>query len=301
MGTSIAVFTVALIVGAIIFIIFRQQDIDYKMRLEQMRQHAEQSGPINYGEGQEAFTGEGATGEKETASDPTGTSGIPPPVEHEQPSGLAVDPDKANRAASSPHALQKPRRLGIEPLVLAFIAILSFVLGFVQGLIPVFLILGFLFGLLALLYFLKHPLSELLRAIVLVASLVLCGVLGAAINQDASGLHYRYLKEGSTQYRVDERAGRTDRLETGGWVPVAYDRPAQPVPGLLPVLLTSGSWRSGPYEFDKICFTADNSSGYVVDRIVISVGLQSKSPIAQDVTLKSDAGFIQRKRPLPTV
>jgi hypothetical protein len=36
----------------------------------------------------------------------------------------------------------------------------------------------------------------------------------------------KYLQQGNTQLRVDERSGRTDRRTDNGWIPISFDRPA---------------------------------------------------------------------------
>lgn len=207
--------------------------------------------------------------------------------------------DNVGYTGTTPNSPQIQRRFGFDSYVLCVIALLSFVLGAIQGFIPVFLILSVLFGSLALLCFLKYRSMEPLRAFVLAASVLLAGVLGVALDQNTFGVHYRYFSQGSAQYRVDERAGRTDRLEANRWVTVAYDKPAQPIPMMgpfPPITLNSGDWSSGPFNNlsnNKICFTAENSSNYVIDRIVVSVGLKNNSHLPQDVTLKSDMGLIE--------
>jgi hypothetical protein len=197
-----------------------------------------------------------------------------------------LDPHRSNESAP------KPRRASFDSITLALIAFLCIVLGAVQGFAPIFLIVGVVFGLLGYLCFAKHPLSESLRTVVFVISLFLAGVVGVALDQNIFGVRYRYFSQGSTQYRADERAGRTDRLGTHGWVPVAFEKPAQVVPmnGLLPaVTLSSGNWIANGSN-GKICFNAANSSDYVIDRIAITVSLQNKSVIPQSVTLKSEIG-----------
>jgi hypothetical protein len=104
------------------------------------------------------------------------------------------------------------------------------------------------------------------------------------------------------QYRVDERAGRTDRLGTGGWYPVAYESEAKEInllDAIWNVNLTKGYW-AGAIAGGDICFSLNNSSGYVIDRITIEVKTEKKSEagtekdnsaaVNQEVILKSYGG-----------
>jgi hypothetical protein len=86
------------------------------------------------------------------------------------------------------------------------------------------------------------------------------------------------LSQGTVQYRVDEKAGRTDRLTNNGWYPVAFDKEAQEVPENVfspSIELTKGEWTSTLG--GQICFIATNSSDYIVDRITINVTNQKQS------------------------
>lgn len=195
-------------------------------------------------------------------------------------------------------------RLSVETIVLGVLAVTCITLGALQGFIPIFLIEGVAFGGLAWLCIARRSMSVALRSVVFVVSVLLAGLVGVTLDQDTFGPRYRYLSQGSAQYRIDEKAGRTDRLGSSGWIPVAYDRDAHEIPigtkpfdqglgstGTIP--LTRGAW-TPPSGFGgssgKICFLAANSSGYVVDRIVIDVALKSKSNAAQPVILKSLSG-----------
>jgi hypothetical protein len=135
------------------------------------------------------------------------------------------------------------------------------------------------FGGLAWLCAVKWPLSEGLLSVVLVSSLLVAGLVGVALDQDSFGPRYRYLSQGSAQIRVDEKAGRTDRLGSNGWYPVAFDKEAQEVPGLgvLLISLTKGRWSSTLG--GEICFTVSNpsSSRYIVDRVAIKVKTQTQT------------------------
>jgi len=150
------------------------------------------------------------------------------------------------------------------------------VLGAIQGFIPIFLIEGVAFGGLAWLCAARWPLSPLLHSIVFVSSLILAVLVGVTLDQDTFGPRYRYLSQGSVQYRVDEKTGRTDRLGNGGWFPVAFDREAEEVPAngsLTRIELTNGEWvpLSSGSMGGQVCLLAKNSSGYILDRITISV------------------------------
>lgn len=169
-------------------------------------------------------------------------------------------------------------------------ALICLVLGAVQGFIPIFLIEGFAFAGLAWLCAAKWPLSKSLHSIVFVSTLLLAGVVGVTLDQDTFGPRYRYLSQGSAQIRVDEKAGRTDRLGNSGWYPVSYDKEAQEVPGngiVPPISLTNGSWTS-LFGGGKICFTAANSTDYILSKITIAVQTQKKSGAAQGDAGSSD-------------
>ncbi len=205
-----------------------------------------------------------------------------------------------------PSASKSALRFSVEAVVLSVLAVTCILLGALQGFIPIFLIEGLALGGLAWLCFFRRTMLSGLRSAVFIASLLLAGLVGVTLDEDMFGPHYRYLSQGSAQYRVDERAGRTDRLGTGGWTPVAYDRDAQQIPLSLTdgnnpfskyvfdpagtISLSEGSWTSAFGSGGKICFIAANSSNYVVDRILIDVALKGKSDAAQTVTLKNEVG-----------
>lgn len=172
-------------------------------------------------------------------------------------------------------------------ITLGVVALICLILGAIQGFIPIFLIEGIAFGALAWLCAARWPLSPRAFSAVSVTSLLLAGLVGVTLDQDTFGRRYRYLSQGSTQYRVDEKAGRTDRLGSGGWYPVAFDKNAQEVPGVIN--LDKGNWsyaseQPGQRDEDgflipgggRVCFEATNSSGYIVDRISIKVQIRGK-------------------------
>ena len=187
-------------------------------------------------------------------------------------------------------------------ITLGAAALICVVLGAVQGFIPIFLIEGVAFAGLAWLCAAKWPLGQSLHSVVLVGSLLLAGLAGVSLDQDTFGPRYRYLSQGSVQYRVDEKAGRTERLGNHGWYPVAFDSEAKEINALdaiLTVNLTKGYWEPAIAGGD-ICFTVSNSSGYILDRITIQVQTQKKndanagkgdaSALNQQIVLKSYGG-----------
>jgi len=193
-----------------------------------------------------------------------------------------LEPDSATPPASTASVTTEEkapaRYANAGSIIMGVVALTCTALGAIQGFIPIFLIEGVAFGGLAWLCAVKWPLSQSLLSVVFVASILFAGLVGVTLDQDSFGPRYRYLSQGSVQYRVDERAGRTDRLGSSGWYPVAYDREAQelpPVAAIWTVNLTKGEWTSG--SGGKICFSAVNSSEYTVDRITIAVQIQKKS------------------------
>ncbi len=223
----------------------------------------------------------------------------PPPSETSEPSGSVLF---ASVAPVTPDPKSPKRFANTGSITLGVFALICLVLGAVQGFIPIFLIVGFAFGGLAWLCAVRWPLSAGVHAAVLVASLLLAVLVGVTLDQDSFGPRYRYLSQGSVQYRVDERAGRTDRLGAGGWYPVAYDSEAKEINALdtiFTVSLTKGYWEPA-LAGGNICFLITNTSGYIVDRITIQIQTQGKSDakagndsaaaVDQQVILKSLGG-----------
>ena len=150
------------------------------------------------------------------------------------------------------------------------------ILAAVQGFIPIFIIAGGAFAGLAWLCAVKWPLSSVPHSVVLVVSLLLAALVGVVLDRDTFGPRYRYLSQGGAQLRVDEKAGRTDRLYTGGWVPIAYDRAPQELdklPLVFTVNMSDGVWGSPS---GRICFTVDNKSEYVLNTIDIEASIGAK-------------------------
>jgi hypothetical protein len=213
------------------------------------------------------------------------------------------EPDGSPASASVAPVTSAPkgpsRYVNAGSITLGICALICVVLGAVQGFIPIFLIEGFAFAGLAWLCAVRWPISEAVRASVLVASVLLAVLVGVTLDQDSFGPRYSYLSQGTVQYRIDEKAGRTDRLTNSGWYPVAFDKQATEVPNdniFDPkIVLTKGQWAST--SGGEICFSATNSSNYIVDRIDIAVKIQKKSDVPsyptfydQHIDLKSYGG-----------
>lgn len=195
--------------------------------------------------------------------------------------------------AESVKAGQKapPRHANPGSITLGIAALICLVLGAVQGFIPIFMLEGLAFAGVAWFCAVKWPLSEAANVSVLVFSLLLGGLVGVTLDQDTISTRYRYLSQGSAQFRIDERAGRTDRLYSGGWSPVAYDRAPEELDALAllwKVNMTDGSWES-PIAGGRICFAVENTSEYVLKAIDIQVSIaKSNDPAAKD-----ESGFIK--------
>lgn len=195
----------------------------------------------------------------------------------------------------------RQRHINGGSIILGVVALICMVIGAIQGFIPIFLIEGVAFGGLAWLCATRWPLSEGLLSVVLVSSLLLAGLVGITLDQDSFGPRYRYLSQGNQQLRIDEKAGRTDRLQAGGWTPVAFDKSPQVVSTLndpFAISLSGGKWYSS---LSQVCFTATNRSDYVLRSISILVTTQNQNDdsktntSSETVLLMNDAGgFINR-------
>ncbi len=184
-------------------------------------------------------------------------------------------------------------------ITLGAAALICMVLGAIQGFIPIFLIEGAAFGGLAWLCAARWPLTPLLHSIVLVSSLILAVLVGVTLDQDTFGPRYRYLSQGSVQYRVDEKAGRTDRLGNGGWYPVAFDKAAEQLPpsdvSVFDFALKDGHWGPNWPSGDEICFTFENSSGYVIQKLSVQIEVKDKdgkaaTDVSQVIDLAREGG-----------
>jgi hypothetical protein len=225
---------------------------------------------------------------------------------------LAVDPtihgtptDLPDRAVASARSTTV-RRINPSSVVLAVAALICLAVSGFQGFIPLLLIAGIAFAGLAWLCANRWPLSSGFHSTVLAVALLLAGLTGAYLDE-ISGPRYRYLSQGNQQLRIDEKAGRTDRLGSRGWYPIAFEKPARELPParFLEIQLSDGTWNpiwpvDSPLS-DKICFSATNSSGYTVDRIILSLSIQKKADpfhgatSVGDVVLKDPTGgFLNR-------
>lgn len=204
----------------------------------------------------------------------------------------AQTPDSAEPIASNEQKIEKlksgVRYANAGSITLGLAALTCLVLGAVQGFIPIFLMIGVAFAGMAWLCAARWPRSQSLHALVLPTALILAGFVGVALDQDVLGPRYRYFSKGSTQYRTDEGSGRTDRLGSHGWYPVAFDKPAQEIEGLdaARIDLINGKWsHKDPYlpytqpnlRFDGICFDVVNSSDFTIDRIVLDIEIDKKN------------------------
>lgn len=251
--------------------------------------------------------------ELNTGADDAGADGTAPSIGNEggearQPASEPRDTDRPPEAAIGATVIEKAkppaRYVNAGSITLGVAALICVILGVAQGFIPIFLIEGIAFAGLAWLCAAKWPLGQGLHSVVLVGSLLLAGLAGVSLDQDTFGPRYRYLSQGSVQYRVDEKAGRTDRLGNHGWYPVAYESEAKEINGLdviWTVNLTKGYWEPA-IAGGNICFTISNTSSYTLDRITIQVQSQKKNADAdkgdapvlnQQIILKSyGGGFI---------
>jgi hypothetical protein len=108
---------------------------------------------------------------------------------------------------------------------------------------------------------------------------------------------YKYLQQGNTQIRIDERSGRTDRLTESGWIPISFDKPATKVPE--DQLKQVSATLIAKDIFDRIsisnsCYTIDNDSEFVIKELWISLPSmdttkeKDKTPLA--IPLESKSG-----------
>lgn len=219
----------------------------------------------------------------------TGADGTAPPIgdegsEAHQSASEARDTDGPSEAATGATVIEKrksPARFAnAGSITLGVAALICVVLGVVQGFIPIFLIEGVAFAGLAWLCAAKWPLRQSLHSVVLVGSLLIAGLAGVTLDQDTFGPRYRYLSQGPTELRVDEKAGRTDRLGSSGWHPVAFDKAAEQLPSsdflAFDFALKDGHWGPNWPSGNEICFTFENPSGYVIKTLSVQIEVKDK-------------------------
>jgi len=162
-------------------------------------------------------------------------------------------------------------------IVFAGFALFSLVVSFVKGIVPIFLVEAVLWGALALYWHKKKPTSQATTAIVLLLAVAVAAGEGYLVGRQFGVKTYTYLQQGNIQYRVDEAAGRTDRLGTGGWEAVSFDRPAEPIPSadvFLAVSMSKGEWAFN----NDVCFDVSNDSGFVLQDIWIQITFDPQPP-----------------------
>jgi hypothetical protein len=219
------------------------------------------------------------TAETGTITDGTAPAISPEGSEPRQFVWESLEPESTTPTASGAPVTVKAkshaRYANAGSITLGAVAFICLVLGAVQGFIPIFLIEGAAFGGLSWLCAAKWPLSRAVHSMVFVASLLLAGLVGVTLDQDTFGPRYRYLSQGSTELRVDEKAGRTDRLWTTGWKPISFDRPPSEmnvIDAIFTVPLTNGRW-----EGERVCFDVQNKSNYIIKAIDATVKVTPKS------------------------
>jgi len=85
---------------------------------------------------------------------------------------------------------------------------------------------------------------------------------------------YKYLQQGDTQIRVDERSGRTDRLTDNGWIPISFDRPATRVPDDQLKHVSVSLVQKDIFDrmaITNACYTMDNESEFVIKELWASL------------------------------
>jgi len=174
-------------------------------------------------------------------------------------------------------ALPSPATTGpdLGTIVFAGFALLSVIVSFVKGIVPIFLVEAVLWSALALYWYRKKPTSQASTAIVLLLAVAVAAGEGYLVGRQFGVKTYTYLQQGNAQYRVDNSAGRTDRLGTGGWEAVSFDRPAEPLPSAdfwLAVAMSKGEWAFN----NEVCFDVSNNSGYILQDISILITFDPK-------------------------
>jgi hypothetical protein len=193
---------------------------------------------------------------------PAGTDA--PAVSHPAPT---TGPTQSASVNASPN---------LGTIVFASFALLSLIVSFVKGIVPIFLVEAVLWGALALYWYKKKPTSQAATGVILLLAVAIAAGEGYLVGRQFGVKTYTYLQQGNAQYRVDNAAGRTDRLGTGGWEAVSFDRPAEPIPS-ADILWLAVEMSKGEWDFkNEVCFDVSNSSSYVLQEIVILITLDPK-------------------------
>jgi hypothetical protein len=198
------------------------------------------------------------------------TAAVPPSAEETDAdtAEIATDQKSNNRTLLNPGTV-----------ILGIAGLTCLVVFAVLGMVPIFLIEAAAFLGLAGWCAVKWPPPAAAHAAILTISLVLAASTGVTLDQDAFGARYRYISQGNQQLRIDERAGRTDRLSSSGWIPIAFDRDPKeiltnPLEQVFSLPLDKGYWEGGTD--GEVCFQATNNSGYVISRIGITLQTKMK-------------------------
>lgn len=84
-------------------------------------------------------------------------------------------------------------------------------------------------------------------------------------------IRYKFLNEGSLQFRYDRYSGRTDQLvPTEGWVPVGFNRPSEEVP-TANIQLSGMRWLG-----NRVCAEVNNESDYLVKSVIVQMCVNAK-------------------------
>jgi len=189
----------------------------------------------------------------------------------------------------TPTPTKSPLNLGT--FVFGGLSLLTLAISFAKGIVPIYLAEAALWAALALFWHKKHVTSPAANGLVLLCAIALAAGEGFLIGRQGHD-RFRYLQQGSTQFRVNERLGSTDRLTGSGWQPVSFDRPAEAVPlagtsddhvfgGLAQLSLTNGVWTGNSTNagLGEICYGVENKSDYVLRDVTVNVDYEPVSTL----------------------
>jgi hypothetical protein len=184
-------------------------------------------------------------------------------------------------------------------IIFALFAMLSLLVSVLKGIVPIYLVESAIWAGLAWYWYKKNLVGPRVNLAVVVVAVFVAAGEGVVVGLHAGGESYTYLKEGSVQFRVNARLGRTDRLWSTGWVPVSFDAPPEDLPAdtMSSISLFSGTWQSGLYgATDKVCFDLQNDSNYVLRDVAVHVSIDPKPTddpfggLANTVNMKVENG-----------